>query len=305
MKKTVMLFAAIFCSVSLWGQTVENDTVQVLKPYKAKDNWFIGIHAGANHSLSENTRFGSFGDMNKPSAAFSVGKYFSPAIGARMQLAYLKQVSRANSGVIETRPDVYGNGNYGFNVFGGYLDGLFNLNNIVARYDEDCRFNVVGILGVGFNSSFGFDDKVKSWGPDASTWNNADETNHLAPYSVNTDNKTFFAFRGGLQFNYILNNTFDLNLEATFNMEKDGLNGVCYRRKWDACVNIMLGLTYHFKDQYNDRRFRYTGVSDQALVNELNRKINEERNLKRISEQYGAVSQNIEKEQGNMKPEYN
>ena len=159
-----MLFAAIFCSVSLWGQTVKNDYGTGNKPYKAKDNWFIGIHAGANHSLSENTRFGSFGDMNKPSAAFSVGKYFSPAIGARMQFAYLKQVSRAHSGAIETRPDVYGNGNYGFNVFGGYLDGLFNLNNIVARYDEDCRFNVVGILGVGFNSSFGFDDKVKVMG---------------------------------------------------------------------------------------------------------------------------------------------
>ena len=40
----------------------------------------------------------------------------------------------------------------------------------------------------------------------------------------------------------------------------------------------MLGLTYHFKDQYGDRRFRYTEVNDQAWVDELNRKINEERN---------------------------
>ncbi len=39
----------------------------------------------------------------------------------------------------------------------------------------------------------------------------------------------------------------------------------------------MLGLTYHFKDQYGDRRFRYTKVTDQAMVDELNRKINEER----------------------------
>lgn len=33
-----------------------------------------------------------------------------------------------------------------------------------------------------------------------------------------------------------------------------------------------------FKDQYGDRRFRYTEVNDQAWVDELNRKINEERN---------------------------
>ena len=40
----------------------------------------------------------------------------------------------------------------------------------------------------------------------------------------------------------------------------------------------MLGLSYHFKDLYGDRRFRYTEVNDQAWVDELNRKINEERN---------------------------
>ena len=105
MKKIAILFVVFFCSVSLWAQTIEDDatwklktdTVRALKHYKAGDNWFIGIQAGANHSLSENSRFGSFGAMTRPSIALSVGKYFSPAIGARVQFAYLKQMSRANS----------------------------------------------------------------------------------------------------------------------------------------------------------------------------------------------------------------
>ena len=147
MKKIAILFVVFFCSVSLWAQTIEDDatwklktdTVRALKHYKAGDNWFIGIQAGANHSLSENSRFGSFGAMTRPSIALSVGKYFSPAIGARVQLAYLKQMSRANSEVIEAFPEVYGKGNYGFNMFNGYLDGLFNLHNIFAQYDEDIR----------------------------------------------------------------------------------------------------------------------------------------------------------------------
>lgn len=112
MKKIAILFVVFFCSVSLWAQTIEDDatwklktdTVRALKHYKAGDNWFIGIQAGANHSLSENSRFGSFGTMTRPSIALSVGKYFSPAIGARVQLAYLKQMSRANSEVIEAFP---------------------------------------------------------------------------------------------------------------------------------------------------------------------------------------------------------
>ena len=62
MKKIAILFVVFFCSVSLWAQTIEDDatwklktdTVRALKHYKAGDNWFIGIQAGANHSLSEN-----------------------------------------------------------------------------------------------------------------------------------------------------------------------------------------------------------------------------------------------------------
>lgn len=192
MKKIAILFVVFFCSVSLWAQTIEDDatwklktdTVRALKHYKAGDNWFIGIQVGANHSLSENSRFGSFGAMTRPSIALSVGKYFSPAIGARVQLAYLKQMSRANSEVIEAFPEVYGKGNYGFNMFNGYLDGLFNLHNIFAQYDEDIRFNVVGILGMGFNSSFGFDDKVKEWDKSPSE--------EFAPYQISTDNKNVF-----------------------------------------------------------------------------------------------------------------
>lgn len=277
MKRIAIIFAAFLCSMSLTAQTVEDDaawklkadTVRALKHYKGGDNWFIGIHGGVNHSLSENARFGSFGDMTKPSFGLSVGKYFSPAIGARVQFAYMKQQSRANSEAIEAYPEVYGDGNYGFNVFAGYVDGLFNLNNIFAQYDEDCRFNVVGILGMGFNAASGFDDKVEAW--------DREPGEGFAPYKVYTDNNAYFALRAGLQFNYILSNALDLNLEATFNATDDGYNGTRYDRKWDSYANLMLGLTYHFKDQYGDRRFRYTEVNDQAYIDELNQKINDER----------------------------
>lgn len=277
MKKIATIFAAFFCTVPLLAQTIEDDaawklkadTVRALKPYKGGDNWFISIQGGVNHSLSENARFGSFGDMTKPSFALSVGKYFSPAIGARLQFAYMKQESRANSEAIEAYPQIYGDGNYGFNVFGGYLDGLFNLNNIFGQYRESSRFSVVGILGMGFNTSGGFDDKVKAWDKAPSEG--------FAPYKVYTESKTYFALRGGLQFNYILSKAFDLGLEATFNATDDGYNGTRYDRKWDSYANVMLGLTYHFKDQYGDRRFRYTELNDQSMIDDLNRQINEER----------------------------
>lgn len=295
MKKIAVFLVAVFASVSLMAQTIEEertwkmqaDTVKSLKHYVGRDNWFIGVQGGANISLSENSRFGKNIDMTKPSFALQVGKYFSPAVGARIQMAYFKQESRANSEAIDAYPQVYGSGNYGFSNFGAYLDGLFNFNNIFGQYKESSRFNVVGILGGGLNHTFGFDDKVKAWDRPAS------ET--FAPYKVNTDKGSYVALHAGVQLNYAISQALDLNLEATFNGVDDGYNGTRYDKKWDAFANVMVGLTFHFKDHYGARRFRYTQLDDQALISELTRKIDDERN-KKIPEPEPTVEVVIEKE---------
>ena len=179
MKKIAMMFIMALCTLSVWSQSralgVEADTLRSLRHYKGGDNWFIGIHAGMNHSLSENARFGDFMDMTKPAFAISIGNYFSPAIGARLMLSYMKQQSRANSeALIDDK-------NYGFHNIGGYFDGLFNFNNIFGQYKEDTRFNVYGILGFGFNATGGFDDKVEAWDKPA------------GGYKVFTDNGSYIS----------------------------------------------------------------------------------------------------------------
>lgn len=141
--------------------TVKADTLQTLKHYKAGDNWFFGAFVGTNFSLTENIRFASFGKRLGPSVGISAGKYFNPAVGARVRVSYLNQHSRANSELVDAYPEVYGNGIYKFNMISTFFDGLFNFNNIFKPYKESTRFNVVGVIGIGFNSSFGFDDKIK------------------------------------------------------------------------------------------------------------------------------------------------
>lgn len=279
MKKLTMMFIMALCSLTMWSQSralgVENDTLRSLRHYKGSDNWFIGIHAGMNHSLSENARFGDFMDMTKPGFAISVGKYFSPAIGARAMFSYMKQQSRANSeALIEDK-------NYGFHNFGGYFDGLFNLNNIFGQYKESTRFNVYGILGFGFNATGGFDEKVESWDkPDGG-------------YKVYTDNNIYFSLRGGLGFSYMLSDALDLNLEVTAHGSDDAYNGTRYDNKYDTYVAAMLGLTYHFKDHYGDRRFRYTTLTDADLLDELNARINAERNVVRTPEKVVKVEREV------------
>ena len=279
MKKIAMMFIMALCTLSVWSQSralgVEADTLRSLRHYKGGDNWFIGIHAGMNHSLSENARFGDFMDMTKPAFAISVGKYFSPAIGARVMLSYMKQQSRANSeALIDDK-------NYGFHNIGGYFDGLFNFNNIFGQYKENTRFNVYGILGFGFNATGGFDDKVEAWDKPA------------GGYKVFTDNGAYFSLRGGLGLSYMLSNALDLNLELTAHGADDAYNGTRYDRKYDTYVSAMLGLTYHFKDHYGDRRFRYKNLTDNDLLDELNARINAERGVVRTPEKVVKVEREV------------
>ena len=291
MKKIAMMFIMALCTLSVWSQSralgVEADTLRSLRHYKGGDNWFIGIHAGMNHSLSENARFGDFMDMTKPGFAISVGKYFSPAIGARVMLSYMKQQSRANNEMIEAFPSIYGEGNYGFHNIGGYFDGLFNLNNIFGQYKESTRFNVYGILGFGFNATGGFDDKVEDWSKHLNS-----EGQHTG-YQVYTENSAYFSLRGGLGLSYMLSNALDLNLELTAHGADDAYNGTRYDRKYDTYVGAMLGLTYHFKDHYGDRRFRYTTLTDNDLLDDLNARINAERGKVRTPEKVVKVEREV------------
>lgn len=270
MKKIISIFALALCMLPFYvqGQTFDKvypDTVVGLRHYKTGDNWFITLHGGMNNASGENIRLGrDFGDVFGWSTGLSVGKFFSPAVGARLHVGYLKQHGLANEEAREAYPQVYGDGKYDFHNINVYLDGLLNFNNIFGTFKESTKLNVMGIIGIGTNSTGGFSDNVNNWLPGRVP----------APYEVNTDNKTFFAMRAGLGLTWFVSKAWDLGLEVTYNAVDDGYNGNRYDKKNDGYFNALLGLTYHFKDQYGDHRFKYRRLTDADLIDELNRKIN-------------------------------
>lgn len=246
--------------------SIKADTVNTLKHYKASDNWFISLVAGTNFSVSENIRFAPFGKRLGPSVGIAAGKYFNPAVGARVRVAYLGQRSRANSELVDAYPEVYGDGIYKFNMISTYFDGLFNFNNLFKPYKESNRFNVVGVVGIGMNTSFGFDEKIKNWSPSKG-----------GQYEVDRSTGTYLAIHAGIQLNYKVSEAIDINLESTFNATDDGYNGTRYDRKYDGYIYVVAGATYHFKDHYGDRRFKYVTLTDQKHIDRLNAQINEAR----------------------------
>lgn len=226
------------------------DSMTIRSNEEYDNRWTVGVHIGANYAMSENTRFGSFGDMVKPSVAVSVGKFFTPLLSARLQLGYLRQTSRVYSSYIDHDKTVYGDGNYNYSAFTGYVDGLLNLTRLFSKSKEQTRFNLSALLGIGLNESFGFDDdKIDGWKTGIEDARKSDPKGGHRLYNIGTGSHACLAMRAGLVGSYALSNSLDLNLETTLHAATDKLNGVKHNLFVDGYVNVMVGLAYHIDSQ--------------------------------------------------------
>ena len=227
-RKLFLLVVSCFC-IAGFAQSQEKS----LKQYGFWDNWFIQGQAGIGYTNGEP----DFGKLISPTAAFSVGKYFSPQVGSRLQIGGWEGKAGWK----------WQNIDYKWNYAAVYWDALFNLNNILGSYKENRPFNLVGIMGIGYNHGFKND-----------------------PYAYRaTDNAVA---RLGLQANFRMNEAWDFNVEVNANAVDDAFNAKLGSIT-DSYFNAMVGFTYKFKN----RGFELVKPYDEALVNSLNNEINQQR----------------------------
>lgn len=267
MKKifTILMIAALAAPVmaqEVDPSSITEQSVTSLRHYEFKDNWSVSGFWGGNFSMSENTRFQDFSKNMNPSYGIALNKWMSPAIGLRLKLDHMIQTGFANREAQAANPAVFGNGKYKYKMWTGMIDIMLNLNNILGQYRETTRFNVYALMGIGFLRSFGYDD-IRKW---------ADVAN--GQYQVYTHPRNYLAGQAGLGFAYQLSNALDLNLEFTGNVTNDKFNGVIDDQLYDGFINAQVGLTYHFKDHFGDRRFKYRNLNDADMLGSLNDKIN-------------------------------
>src|SRR5574344_2193145 len=161
MKKFLLSAAALFIAASTFAQTAE----KAVKQYGFWDNWFFQVQAGASANLSENFKHAKFLKLVSPAATIGVGKYFSPEVGARLQVDGWQARNKYINGTKESY--------YNTKFIGANLDALFNLTNIFYQYKESRVFNLVGILGVGYE--YGLHRNANADGPEVG------HTNTLSP----------------------------------------------------------------------------------------------------------------------------
>lgn len=288
---------SLFSRSKLDQDSLYYDEFAYLDDYHFADNIFLLGQVGMSHSMSENTRFGNFFANERPSFNIGVGKWIYPAFGARFTLGLHPQVGRAEWEISELWPDVFGN--YGYNMFSGYVDGLVNLTNIVFKYREDRVFNLIGIIGLGYNHTFGF-DKGKCArmrrGLTLSGGNvipGTDEAPGAVTYKVDTKPSHYFAAHVGFQGRWKVSQAWDITGEVTFNGTDDKYNGHTYDRVYDTYFDFLLGAQFHFKDCHGRRRFHYVKYLNSELIERLAKMLSDEN--ERLSEANMAIPEIFEK----------
>jgi len=270
MKKifTLMMMATLMASPVMAQEEVDPSTITEqsvtgLRHYKFGDNWYISAFFGGDFAMSENSRFQGFKKNVGPDYALAIGKWLNPAIGLRLKADYMIQSSMANKEAIAAHPSVFGNGKYRFRMFTAMGDLMLNLNNILGQYKESTRFNVYAFMGVGMVKNSKFDKHVDQWAKVDG-----------GQYPINTKTRSYLAGHIGLGTAIQLSQALDFNLEATVSATNDKYNGISYDVLYDGYVTAQAGLTYHFKDHFGDRRFKYRTLNDADILGSLNDKIN-------------------------------
>lgn len=259
------------------------DTVEFISD--KVQNWILGASVGGSYSMSENTRFGNFFDMTRPSFQIQLGKYFYPQFGIRATVNYLAQRGRSyweTADFLEEYAEQ--DGNYDFSILAGFVDGVLDFHNVIFGYKEDRFFSLKGYIGLGAIYTFGFDKDKLNWLVNP-TWKDCTyngvhhNAGELLPsgyqYRADGDSKWYFAGHVGLIADFRISDAWSVNLDISFNGTDDAYNGARYRRVYDSYVDLMAGLTYRIKDSSSNRAIRYARYTDQDIVNSINNQLKE------------------------------
>ena len=209
--------------------TVYNKQSRLFKNYGFTDNWYLGPHVGTLINLGSNASHAAFFRRTRPQVGFSVGKFVNPSAGFRVQA-----LLGSNRYVTPEYSYYWGSSSL-------VLDGLFNLTNLFSNFKESRRFNLIGLVGVGGEITFGFSER---------DWNQND-----AYY--NSSNRSYLTGRIGLEGRFTMSRVYDLTLEVTHHWVDRAYNGMKDEPHYNGHLNVLLGVIYRLKKHDQTRSFSY------------------------------------------------
>ena len=242
MKKHLITAAIVVLAVTpaLAQPSVKTDTtVNVIysaDKFKVETNhfkydWFINVGGGAQIYFGDHDKQAKFGDRLAPALNISVGKWFTPAVGARIAYNGLSMRGATQQGPDEafsTGKEVPGKGGSGYWLnkqkfsFGDVrMDAMLNLCNAFHGYKAEGRFwNPSLYAGLGF-----------AWTYDEP--GNGKSRSHEVSASIGTSN------------DFRLSDAWAINLDVRGMFVNDRFDGEMGHRWGEGVLSATIGLTYN------------------------------------------------------------
>ncbi|MDD6209746.1 MAG: hypothetical protein PUB21_03970 [Bacteroidales bacterium] len=170
---------------------------------------------------------------------FSVGHWFTPVSGVRGSL------------FAGTSPVDHYSGSITSSVYAGVgIDYLLNASTIIAGYDSERLFEVIGVLGAGY-----------IYANTISKSSNRSGGTHNVSVSV------------GLQGKFNLPKDYEVFIEPGFSFLSDRFNQLSSNRKFDGMFSLTAGITYnafaskhHFDKKNTDHNFISFATGPTAVI---------------------------------------
>lgn len=240
MKKSLIALAcALFIGQGMVAQssqevTYVEDPSQGYLFNRFKDNWFITGEGGINILFSPNDSYRNWKDRWEPNAALYVGKWFSPIVGLRAGVNWLKVKGVSDviaPGNLYDEPTVEGKWKQKFVHIGPVFDAMINVTNWWCGYHPGRKYNFIVYGGVGCYWTYA---------------RQYDENNKSTRYKDAKDR--ILAARGGIINSFNVSPQVQLSLDIRFTAldnHRDEKNGEWNKTAYDLSANI--GVTYLFK----------------------------------------------------------
>ena len=222
--KTLIAAAALFAGLTANAQTCPGCAEAQELGYKPYPHWFIQVQGGVGTTFTNR----KFTDLISPTASVGFGRWFAPAVGARLHVNAWE--SKGGFKSIENT--------YKFKYVNTNLDLLVNLNNLFAKNNFH-RLNFILVGGLGLNYAWGNDDLVAIKNLPAESTSNA-WGKGLTRESLLSHN-----LRAGLMIDYNVAKHFSIGVEVDANNLDDRFNSK-YNDADDWMVTAQLSLTYKF-----------------------------------------------------------
>ena len=214
------------------------------------DNWFISAGGGVNVYYGEADKSVKFGKRMAPALDVAIGKWFTPAIGARLEYSGLKGKGGhpyLNAPFVVPTSKKTGVGTYypkSFKYTFIHADFLWNASTSFGGYKEYRRWEFIPFAG---------------FGPAIAA---------TTKKAINPKTKIReFAFTAGLINKVRLTGALDLNLELRGMLVKQTFDGVTGGRRGEGMATVTAGLSYKLGKRNFDKPVA-APVADYSSYNE-------------------------------------